>query len=111
MITHVFIRGYCLSGNVQVVAFEDFKRLSTGTSLAEVKVSGDVLSSFFSRIFHLLFLFFRLLESGARREKVMRCKMVCQNLSRGRMAHVVVHESTGDMVHFQFNVTKDPKKK
>jgi hypothetical protein len=57
MIMHVFIRGYCLSGNVQVVAFEDFKRLSTGTSLAEVKVSGDVLSSFFSRIFHLLFIF------------------------------------------------------
>jgi hypothetical protein len=23
----------------------------------------------------------------------------------------VIHDSTGDMVHFQFNVTKDPKKK
>jgi hypothetical protein len=42
---------------VQVVAFEDFKRLSTGTSLAEVKVSGVVLSSFLWRIFHLLYNF------------------------------------------------------
>jgi hypothetical protein len=54
---HVFIRGYYLSGNVQVVAFEDFKRLSTGTSLAEVKVSGDVLSSFLWRMFHLIYNF------------------------------------------------------
>jgi len=29
-------------GDLQVVAFDDFKRLSTGTSLAEVKVSADI---------------------------------------------------------------------
>lgn len=33
----------CLMESVQVVAFDDFKRLSVGTSLAEVKVNNHVL--------------------------------------------------------------------
>jgi hypothetical protein len=32
--------------NLQVVAFDDFKRLSTGTSLADVKVNATIIFIF-----------------------------------------------------------------
>lgn len=57
--------------NLQVVAFDDFKRLSTGTSLAEVKVQ-----NFMFTMTSLDSSFFRLLESGVRKERVTKCRMV-----------------------------------
>ena len=58
----------------QVVAFDDFKRLSTGTSLAEVKVNAAIIFIFLGCAFTPIFC--RLLGSGVKKARVMKCKMV-----------------------------------
>ena len=65
-------------GDGQVVAFEDFKRLSAGTSLAEVKVlvPFQVYEKLFCMSVALLNDVVRLLESGVRRAKAMKCRTV-----------------------------------
>lgn len=67
-----------LFGEQQVVAFDDFKRLSTGTSLAEVKVlvPFQVYEKLFCMSVALLNDVVRLLESGVRRAKAMKCRTV-----------------------------------
>ena len=62
----------------------------------------------------LVLIFLRLQESGAKKAKVTKCRTVCATNFDARtinaFSHYIIHD-VGDMVHFQFNVTKDPKKK
>ena len=88
------------------MAFDDFKRLSTGTSLAEVKVLDFMftMTSLDSSFFQ---------AAGKWRQEGKSYEMqdgMTIDAARTSNTFSFITE-TGDMVHFQFNVTKDPKKK